>query len=309
MKNCHGKENEPRIENENMIGIEIVRGIGKEIESVIAVIETEIVIGKGIVIEIVTGIGAEIETEVESGRENSGIETEIPIGIGIGMIGLGEMTEIVTGNVTETEIEKEVIAVHVNTRKSLVTENGTEAVVVGEVVQGGVQVAENDLLYLWKEYRGEKEVNIHNQSKDPHCCRYLQNMWVHLLTIMPIIIMKAQVQEICTDSPHTCTLMFLRDHRITTTGHIPEVNANHVMALGNEARFRHLGHRDHCCISLQNNLGKLALVEKYLRNVMMCLKAGKGHGHPPLSLLLRQAYHCGLQRDPILHHHLRYHWN
>lgn len=144
MKNYLGKENEPRIENVNVIGIEIVKGIGKETVTVVIEIETVI----GIIIGIMTVTEAEIETEAERGKGSSGIEIEILIGTEteIGKIGLEGMKEIVTGTVIETE--RGVIAVRVNTRKCLVTETGTEEVLVREVLQDGVEVAEKDLLYL-----------------------------------------------------------------------------------------------------------------------------------------------------------------
>lgn len=241
-----GNEIEPR--TESVIERENVIGTGKE--------SVTDAIGIGVVIEIETetAIGTEAGTE-------TGAETEILTGTG--RIGPGEKIGSVRETGSETESGKGVVAVHVNIRKCLVVE-----VVVGVVVQGGVVHAGNIPPCQWNGCHGQTGVNTLS-PKAPRCCRYLRNMWFHHLTITPTIITKAQVQEICTGFPRTCTLILLRDHRIIMRwpGHIHEVNANHVMAHGNGARAHHLGHRDHCFIRIKSNRGNSALVTRCLRNV------------------------------------------
>ena len=257
-RNYLGNEIDPRIES--VKGRENVTGKGKE--TVTAVIETGIVIGN--VTGTETVIGTEVETEIE-------VETERLKGteIGIGRTGPGEKTGSVRGTVSETESGKGVVAVHVNIKRCLVRETGiVVGVVVGVVVQDGVVHAGN-MPPCQNGFHGQTGVNTLSQ-KAPHCCQYLQSTWFRLLTITPTIIMKVQVQEICTGFPRTCTIILLRDLRIIMRwpGHIREVNGNHVMAHGNGVKAHHLGHRDHCFIKLQSSLGNMALVVKCLKNTM-----------------------------------------
>jgi hypothetical protein len=259
-RSCLGNEIDLRIES--VKGRENVTGKGTG--TVTDVIETGIVIGN--VTGTETVIGTEVGTEIE-------VETERLKGteIGIGRTGPGEMIGSVrgTGTGSETESGKEVVAVHVNIRRCLVRETGiVVGVVVEVVVQDGVGHAGN-MPPCQNGCHGQTGVNTHSQ-KAPRCCQYLQNMWFHLLTITPTIIMKVQVQEICTGFPRTCTLFLLRDLRIIMRlpGHIREVNGNHVMARGSGVKAHHQGHREHCFIRLQSNPGNMGLVVKCLRNTM-----------------------------------------
>lgn len=177
-----GNEIEPRIVS--VIERENVTGKGKENESVTGVIGTGIVIGNVIETETVTGIEAGTET-------GAGTERLIETGTGTGMRGPGEKTGSVKGIENETESEKEVVAVHVNIRKCLVSETGIVVeVVVGVVVQDGVGFAGN-MLPCRNGCHGQTGLSILS-PKALHCCRYLQNMWFHLLTITLTIITKAQ---------------------------------------------------------------------------------------------------------------------